>query len=414
MNILDKAMNLMEMDQVDEALELIHSYAPDATDEESVSIAEFFMQWGFLHEAEAILEKLIPNYPEESELKLLLADCYIENQKDEEAIELLNTISEDDDAYLQVLVALADLYQAQGLFEVAEQKLLQAKHLSPSETVIDLALGELYFSLGDFKRAITYYEKTVKHPVATIPVADRLAESYANVGEYELAIEYYEKAASKHPDALFKYGFSAHKADRNDLAIHIWKELLKEDPYYHSAYLQLAKAYEEEELLEDAYKTAVAGLKVDEYNKELYLEAGKLAHKINLDQNSEQHVREAVSLDADYKEAVLFLIELFKEKEQYEAIVDLIKNVKETGGDDPIYDWELARAFVEIESYNDALIHYKEAYNSLQHDSDFLKEYGYFLNEEGRTKEAVQLFEAYLQHEPDDHEITEYVSRLKQ
>ncbi|MEN2766184.1 tetratricopeptide repeat protein [Ornithinibacillus xuwenensis] len=414
MNLLEDATKLMEMDQVNEAIELLNSSIPTAKDDELFAIAEFYIQWGFLVEAEEVLNKLLVNYPNESELKLLLTDIYIEQQRDEDAIELLNSIDAEDDSFLQVLVSLADLYQAQGLFEVAEQKLLQAKHISPSEVIIDFALGELYYSLGDFKRAVTHYEKVLKNDELAISMHERLAESYANIGEYELALEFYEKDDNKNSDVLYKYGFTAFQADRKDIAINVWKELLEEDPYYHTAYMKLAKAYEDEELIEEAYETTLAGIKVDEFNKELYFLAGSLAHKLNLDEDSEKHVREAVVLDADYREAVLFLIELLKEKDKPEDIIDLIHNVKETGGDDPIYDWEIARAFNEIESYNDALNYYKEAYNSLQHDSDFLKEYGYFLTEEGRTQEAINVFESYLHLENQDDEIVDYVSRLKQ
>jgi tetratricopeptide (TPR) repeat protein len=413
-NILVEAEKLMEQDQVEEAISLIQAYAGEASDEELFSFSEFFIQWGFLVEAEEILRRLLVAYPEETEIKLLLTDIYIEQEKDEEAIELLNSVQEDDESYLQVLVSLADLYQAQALFEVAEQKLLKAKEISPGEPIIDIALGELYYSLGDYKRAITFYEKSIKLDIPNIPIHERLAESYANVGEYELALTFYEKSDSKNPDFLYRYGFTAHQADRMDIAINVWKELLQEDPDYHTAYLQLAKAYEEEEMIQEAYNTALAGIKKDEFNKELYFVAGHLAHQLGDDTESEERIREAISLDSDYKEAVLFLVEIWKEQEQYEKIIDLISNVKDTGGDDPLYDWELARAYHEIESYNDALNSYKDAYNSLQHDSDFLKEYGYFLTEEGRVQEAIHVFEAYLEQDAQDDEILEYVQRLKE
>lgn len=414
MNILREAEKLMEKDQVEQAMELIQGHMEKATDEELYSFAEFYMQWGFLIEAEEIFKQLLVKYPEETEIKLLLTDIYIEQEKDEVAIDLLNSIPEEDESYLQVLVALADLYQAQALFEVAEQKLLKAKELNPEEPIIDLALGELYYSLGDYKRAITFYEKTMKVDIPNIPIHERLAESYANVGEYELALNFYEKSDSNNPDFLYRYGFTAHQADRMDIAINIWKKLLQEDPDYHTAYLKLAKAYESEEMVQEAYDTAKAGVKKDEFNKELYFVAGHLAHQLGLEEESEKLIREAITLDSDYKEAVLFLVELLKEQEQYEKIIDLIINVKDTGGDDPIYDWELARAFRESESYNDALNSYQDAYNSLQHDSDFLKEYGYFLTEEGRIQEAVQVFEAYLVQDPQDDEVLEYVLRLKE
>lgn len=414
MNILDEANKLMEADEVDKAIKLIQGQISKASDEELYWYAEFYMNWGFLQESEEILDELLGKYPDESELKLLLTDIYIEQQADEKAIELLNSIHEEDEAYLQALVSLADLYQAQGLYEVAEQKLLLAKDINPGEPIIDLGLGELYYSLGDYKRAITFYEKSLKLDVPNIPIHERLAECYANVGEYELAVTYYEKVENMSPDTMFKYGFTAYQADRKDISIHVWKELLEEDPYYHNAYIQLAKAYEDEELIQDAYETALQGLKMDEFNKELYFLAGSLAHKCNLDKEGEKLVREAVNLDADYKEAVLFLIEFLKERDRHDEVIELIQVVKETGGDDALYDWEIARAYNEIESYNDALNYYQEAYNSLQQDSDFLKEYGYFLIEEGRTDEALKVFTSYLQLDPQDNEIEEYVNRLKQ
>jgi predicted Zn-dependent protease len=123
MSILEEANRFMEDDQVDQAIDLINSHIEEATDNELFGYASFYMNWGFLLEAENILSQLLTNYPDESELKILLTDIYIEQQRDEEAIDLLNSIPKNDDAYLQALVSLADLYQAQGLYEVAEQKL---------------------------------------------------------------------------------------------------------------------------------------------------------------------------------------------------------------------------------------------------------------------------------------------------
>ncbi|MFP3360311.1 hypothetical protein R0K17_23640, partial [Planococcus sp. SIMBA_143] len=90
------------------------------------------------------------------------------------------------------------------------------------------------------------------------------------------------------------------------------------------------------------------------------------------------------AIDPDYKEGVLFLIELLKNNENFKGIIELVGEIKSTGASDPLYEWELARAYNEEELYKDALNHYKEAYNSLNQDSDFMKEYGYFLTEEGR------------------------------
>ncbi|MDY0405706.1 tetratricopeptide repeat protein [Virgibacillus sp. 179-BFC.A HS] len=373
------------------------------------------MQWGDLFEAADILKELLAKFPDESELRIMLSEIYTELDQDEAAIDELNQIGTDDDSYVQALLQLADLYQAQGLYEVAEQKLLTAKHLQPSEMVIDFALAELYYSIGEYNHAITYYERLdTKEEIAHVSIMERLAESYAAAGKYEEALQFYKEAKSKNPDVLFKYGVTAQQAKRSDIAIHTWEEVLKIDPYYHTVYYPLAKAYEAEELLEKAYTTAKKGIEVDEFNKELYYYTARLAEKMGNDQESEKWVKKAISLDADYKEAVLFLIALLKKNDDAQKIIDLIHEIQQSGAEDPSYDWEIGRAYYEIEAYDDALKHYQRAYINLKDDSEFLKEYGYFLSEEGRKKEAIQVFTAYLNIVPTDIETQEYMMRLQQ
>src|SRR5699024_11553227 len=60
---------------------------------------EIYMQWGFNEEAITILTNLISKYPRENEIKIMLADLYIENNQDEQAMVLLNEIPEEGDAY---------------------------------------------------------------------------------------------------------------------------------------------------------------------------------------------------------------------------------------------------------------------------------------------------------------------------
>ncbi|SHF56663.1 tetratricopeptide repeat protein [Ornithinibacillus halophilus] len=415
MDKISQAVNLMETDQTEKALQLLDEFLNTANDDEKFSIANLYLQWGLIQEASTIIMELLEKYPDEAQLKIMQAEIYTELEQDEQAIQLLDEINEDDEAYLQVLVQLADLFQSQGLYEVAEQKLLKAKQMEPNERIIDFALGELYFSIGEFRKATTYYERVNKYEqeIGTISLSERLAEAYARIGEYETALTYFEQADPDNTDLLFRYGFTAMQAKRNDIAINVLEKVIKEDIYYHSAYYHLAQAYEGEEQTQEAYEAATKGIKVDEFNKELYFYAGKLAHKLGKNEESVQYVQEAIALDQEYKEAILFLIEFFKEQEKYREIVELVSSIKETDAIDPLYDWELARAYNELEEYDYALKHYREAYNSLQHDDDFLKEFGYFLSEEGRIKEAIEVFEAYLKQQPLDDDVSEYITRLK-
>ncbi|MYL32755.1 tetratricopeptide repeat protein [Pontibacillus yanchengensis] len=412
---LEQAIQLMNSGKSDQAIERLRTELSRANDEEKFTIAEMFLQWGMTDDAEEILHELNQRYPGEHEITLLLAEIYVDQEKDELAIDLLNKVPEDDDEYMSALVQLADLYQAQGLFEVAEQKLLTAKNISPAEPVLDFALGELAFSTGEYQKCIPYYEKAMRRnqQMGETEIPLRLAESYAILGDFQQSLDYFQATDDYTPDVLFRYGFTAYQANRIDIAMRVWKKLIEEDPFYQSAYPLLAEAQESEGLIQEAYETAHKGLKKDEFNKDLFVQAGKLAFRIENKQEGYQLIRQAISLDPGDKEAAIFLVERLKEDGDFEAIKDLLEHLIEMKEEEPLYKWELARANNELEYFKEALNDYQEAYNAFKDDSDFLKEYGYFLVEEGRVNEAHDVLSKYLGIDPTDEEVQEYMSRLQ-
>src|SRR5699024_8099876 len=329
--------------------------------------------------------------PNEGQIKLFIASIYIELEMDSEAIETLSQIEASDDFYLQAIMQLADLYESQGLFEVAELKLREAKSLSKDEIIIDFALGELLFSIGEYNKAIIHYEIVLKETdfIMEVNINERLAESLAMISNYEEALKYYQEVEDKDADTLFKYGFIASQVNRNDIAINAWKELIEQDKDYHSVYVELAKVYLKEEMKQEAYEVIKEGLKIDEFNQELYFMAGKLANEFGDFEESESYIKEAIILDNDYKAAVIFLINILKDEHRLEEVIDLITEVKRLGAEDPEYDWELARAYNENEEFEKAYEYYKLASEHLQTDSIFLKEFGYFLVEDSKIPEAI-------------------------
>ncbi|HEY4602506.1 MAG TPA: tetratricopeptide repeat protein [Cerasibacillus sp.] len=412
MDTIKEASQLMEMNLANEAIILIQEALDKATDHEKKTYAAFFMEWGFLDEARSILEPL-NDMSHDSHVILMLAEIYTEQQEDAMAIELLLLIDSEDDAYLPALVQLADLYEQEGLFEVAEQKLLEAKRIAPQEEVIDFALGELYYSVGEYNRAILYYEKMTTD-MLDVSISERLAHCFTAIGKYEVAFNYFKSIKEPNFFTLFSYGLTAFQLERDDVTIHVLEKLLKQDPYYHSAYPLLAEAYERQGLINEAYNTVKQGLEYDEFNKELYYYLGILSQKLNRIAESEAMFQEAIALDPDYKEAILSLIALWKDVGRTESIIGLIEDVKKTGSVDALYEWELGRAYLEIDERKQALNAYKQAYTNLQDDPDFLKEYGTLLNEEGMQQEALNTFRAYLNIISDDYDVAAFVERIEE
>lgn len=415
--VLNEAIHLVEKGETEEGLNLLANILPTLHDEEKLNLAEQYYQWGIIDKAHEIIEELHFLYPEQTQITLFLAEIFVDMEKEEEAIELLNTITSNHDAYPQALLLIADLYQMQGLTEVSEQKLQEAKKILPSEPIIDFAFAELYFHQSKYKRAIPYYQSVMleQTSISGVYIGNRLAECLSAIGEFEESLDYYKQAVNEHEDlnTLFGYGFTAYQGGYYKTAIEQLTKLKEADPYFSSLYLYLAKAYQHEGLLKESLEVVQEGIKVDEYNKDLYLFGGKIAIKSGQMKEAEKLLRETLAIDPGHIEAAITLTHIFLQDERYDDVIDLISESKRYGEEDPQFEWNLARAYHQKEEYTQALNHYQAAYNSFKDQREFLHEYGFFLLEEGRRGEARKIFEKILKKDPSNVEIGEILLQLE-
>lgn len=416
MDKVKKIIALLENGLHDEALEKYTEILSHGTHEERFVLAEELMQYGFLQEAHQLIERLLDAYPEEGELLVMKAEIFIDLGNEEEAVLVLEQVNQQDASYPQALLLLADLYQMEGLYEVSERKLLEAKAILPEEPIIDFALGELSAEQGKFLEAVKLYEKvlTKKELIGGVNVNQRMAESLSAGGAFEEALPYYEKALEEKLEihTLFSYAFTALQAGYNQVAIEKFNELKEIDPEFHSLYLHLAKAYEREEQVQEALATVKLGIKQDEYNKELYFYGGKLALKIPDEQLAVDLLREALAIDPEYIDAAVVINKVFMNNERFHDVIEIAELMQSADVTDPQLLWDAAKSYQEIEEYSQALNKYNEAYTYFKQQPDFLADYGYFLIEEGKRKEAAELFSKLTRLEPHNEEYQDILQRL--
>ncbi|KIY20781.1 MULTISPECIES: tetratricopeptide repeat protein [Mesobacillus] len=408
--------NLIENGQLDKAMSAYREILDHGKDEEKFLLSEELFRYGFMEETEALMESLVKNYPDEGELLVLLAETRIELGKEEEAMLALEKVEKDDPAFPQALLLLADLYQMEGLYEVSENKLLEAKRLLPDETVIDFALGELYAHQGRLAEAISHYETVLKiqEEIGGVNINQRLADTLSAGGSFEEALHFYDIALEQKLEinTLFGYAFTALQAGFNKTAIEKFEELKTFDPEYHSLYLHLAKAYEREGMVEEAFEAVKQGVEQDEYNKELYFFGGKLALKLPDEETAEKMIREAIALDPGFMEGMLVLNKLLLKQERYEDVLELISIVDYNEDEEPQILWDAAIAYQHKEEYSQALNKYQLAYTFFKDDKEFLSDYGYFLIEEGKMDVAAEILSMLVEKEPGNEEFREMLERL--
>lgn len=404
----------------EEHLEDMENYLNQAIESDTLNdlylLSDSLYQLGFLNETERILKYLLAKNPSDDELKINLAEIAIEEGKDIQAIEWLQEVEKSSAAYPQALLVSADYYQSQDLPEVSEQKLLEAKELLPEEPIITFALAELYFTMGKYAQAIRNYEKLLtngEEEIAGIQLVGRLGSAYSALGDWENATGYLEEALERKEDIdiIFQLGFTYFQQKEFQRANELFFQVNSIDHTYTSVYPYLAKGLEEEQELEKAAGIINEGIIQDKTNYQLYLIGASIELKRRNDERAEEYYKHAMELDPDNETITIQYTNFLIHQERFEETVEIIQSSLNELDADPQFYWNLAISQLELEEYEAASRAFEKSYPHFDTDPNFLKQYFLFLQEEGQNQKMSEVGEKYLEIQPNDPEVQEFLKR---
>ncbi|WP_077364051.1 tetratricopeptide repeat protein [Fictibacillus arsenicus] len=416
MNTIQDAIRLVEHGDVEKGMSLLEQLGQNANDAEQFEIAEVYLDWGHTSKAMNILNNLLNKYPGEGELLVSIAECCLDEGMDEEAISYLEQVDKNDEEYLRALILQADLYEGMGLTEVAERKLGDAHEKDTEHPILSYALADFYLRQGKFDSSLPLFQKAIENNAEIEDLSFRYAEALSRAGKFEEALPLYRKGLDHHKDlySLFGHGVTAFKAGEFKEAISALEELKDMDPDYTTLYSVLSESYEEEGALDEAYQVIQDGLKRDEHNENIYLQAARLAYKLHYPDQGEEWVKKALELNPALIEPLLRLGDQYLREERFEDIISLYKPLTETKEEIPLMYWHLATAYKETEDYKQSLVWYEKAAQLFQDDPVFLEEYAYFLLEDGKQEEAKNIMKILLAMSPERADIEDVLNRLEE
>jgi tetratricopeptide (TPR) repeat protein len=414
LNTIRDAIRLVEHGDVEKGMSLLEELTQKANDAEQFEIAEVYLDWGHTSKAMKMLDNLLKKYPDDGELLVSIAECCLDEGMDEEAISYLGQVDKEDEEYLRALILQADLYEGQGLTEVAERKLKDAQEKDTEHPVLAYALGDFYLRQGKFDSSLPLFQKAIEGQAEIEDLPLRYAEALSRAGKFEEALPFYRKGLDHHKDlySLFGHGVTAFKAGEFKEAITALEELKDMDPDYTTLYSVLSESYEEEGAVDEAYQVIQDGLKRDEHNENIYLQAARLAYKMHNPSQGEEWVKKALELNPARIEPLLRLGDQYIREERFDDIISLYKPLTEMKEEIPLMYWHLATANKETENYKEASLWYEKAAELFQDDPVFLEEYAYFLLEEGKQEYAKKTLQILLKMNPDRADIEDVLDRL--
>ncbi|MCG7195677.1 hypothetical protein BGL38_03140 [Fructilactobacillus sanfranciscensis] len=414
----EKALEALQNNDLDEYQKNLKNALDQDNDDMLFSLAEELYSLGFSDDALKIYRQLLKKYPDEDEIRTYIADILIAKDDTDGALEVLNEIKPDSSYYINALLVEADLYQTQDLFVVSEHKLIEAEKLAPDEPIVKFALAELYYSEGKYESAIKLYLNLIKQgqlSISNVNLVERLGVSYAHVGNFENAIGYLEqiKPIDMTPDVLFETGFTYLQLGNYAKSIEIFEMLRDTDNQYASLYIYLGEAFEKDNKPEDALRTCQEGLSVDEYNVILYLKAADIAAKLGKMDLTVKYLEKGNQVNPDNMEVVTKLSEIYVKDGQFEKDVDFLSDYLSDNNLVPQLYWDLAISYDHMNKIKQASENYQKAAMNLKDNPDFLKNYIFFLRENGKVNESIEFLKQYVNLVPDDDEMVYMLQDLE-
>ena len=374
-------------------------------------LATYLEGIGFYPQAKEIYLKIIEDFPE---VNLNLAAIASEDGQIEEAFAYLEEIQADSDWYVSALALKADLYQLEGLTDVAREKLLEALTYSEDPLLI-LGLAELDSELENYQEAIQGYAQLDNRTIyeqTGISTYQRIGFAYAQLGKFETATEFLEKALELEYDDLTAFELASLYFDQEEYqkAVLYFKQLDTISPDFEGYEYGYSQALHKEHQVQEALRIAKQGLEKNPFETRLLLAASQFSYELHDASGAENYLLTAKEDAEDTEEILLRLATIYLEQERYEDILDLQNDEPEN----LLTKWMIARSYQEMDDLDTAYEHYQELAGDLKDNPEFLEHYIYLLRELGYFEEAKVNAQAYLKLVPDDVQMQELYERLQE
>ncbi|MCJ1976344.1 tetratricopeptide repeat protein [Lactococcus paracarnosus] len=377
-------------------------------------LAEYLSMMGFSSESRQVYEVISQENTANTDIILNLAEMKVDDGDLDGALALLYQVTSTDDNYVAALVMIADLYQLDGVWEAALEKLQEASTLSDSP-LVSFAIAELHYNQANWQEAIDYFAKLSQRQIlelTKVSIYQRIGTAYASLGEFENAEKFLEKSLEiNHDDTvLFELAQISAVLGEHKRAIDYFKQLDALAPDFDGYAYPYAQALIEENEFDSAFAVAKDGLSKNPTDVPLLHLTSRIAYALHDLKASETYLVQALDLAELHDETIFLLSNLYLLQADYEAVINLAPLLDD---DHALARWNIAKAYGELEKDTEALAIYDEIDQSVLADNpEFLLDYAHILIRNGRANDAKLSLTQYLASVPDDENAQELFNEL--
>lgn len=388
-----------DLNHILNSLEQFHS---DESLEALFLLGDALQNAGLDYQARQVFLHLNDNVDHDDFVISYLVDSYISEARLDDALTLINNSPETP----TVLMLKSEIFQQMNLNDVAVRLLFEAKTMT-DDIIIDFAIAELYYTLGDLEEAIRFYETVLNEgleEVNGIFLSLRLADINLNLLNFDDARAYFDNVSDENysNEDFYKEALLEYNLKEYDRAKTLLDKVLDNEPYFINAYILLMNIYETEHNIDEALATLLRYLRENDKNALIYFHIGRLYFRQNMPEKAIENFSLATSLDEDYDDAYLMLFESILKTGETGTIDDYVRHldINSLSGES-IY--LLAKIEAENENDDKAIKYYEDAESLIGDSSEFYTDYYYYLTEINHPNKK-NVLEKLIKLEPDNLE----------
>lgn len=281
-------------------------------------------------------------------------------------------------------------------------------------------VGEAYSLDGNHQKAIEAFKMVMIYDAESAVVHLRLAGEYIKLGQMSLAMEHAELAVakdSKSIDARVLLGGIYSSLKVYDKALVQYETILKIDSDNMDAPLYIGALYAEKKDYDQAakYFTTLAKNEDNPAPQVAWYYIGRIRSEQkskNSDKLAEEAFKKAISIKADYVEAVIGLGNLYSKNKQDSKVVELYKSFQREHGPHPRLAEFLVQTYLEQEKL-DLAYEQLEALEGYTDDSlNVRMRMALILIEQKQYSKAISKLNEILVQVPDSDKIRFYLAAI--
>ena len=369
-----------DIEKIESFTETLRDYTEESDLELLFVLGDMLMQLGDTIHALNIFEYLYSEVGHDDNLLSYIVEIYIVDNRLDDALLLIN----DAEKTPTVLMLKSELFQQMNLNDVALKALYEARELS-DDMVIDFAIAELLYYIGDINDAIRFYQNVLEHDVDkvnNINIHQRLADIYVNQMDFEDALSHLNQVDESEytNDDFYLKSIIYYYLERYEEAEKTLMKVVSNEPYYTNAYVLLMKVYEENYEYDKAYQLLEDYVVLDKENANIFYNLGRLAIRLGKVDKANESFRKATAIDETYDDAYRILFQNLLTDDTPEDIEHYLPHI-DTDNLTPQSLHLLANIEALNENDEEASKYYETAYSYLSDDIDFLYDYYQYLLE---------------------------------